>query len=81
MKKNSEETRAKVGTIGINLGDKYSHYCVLEESGQLGESGRVLNREGSVRKHFAGLPAALIALEAGARTHAASSRSFTVSLR
>jgi len=71
MKKNSKKrpVAQETVTIGIDLGDKYSHYCMLNESGQAVESGSVLNTEGSARKHFAGMPPARIALEAGARTH------------
>lgn len=72
MKKNSRQRRG-VGregvTMGIDLGDKYSQYCVLDESGAVMESGSVLNTEGSAHKHFAGMPPTLVALEAGARTH------------
>ena len=77
MKKNNKRTagaargKRALGelTIGIDLGDKFSHYCVLDESGQLTESGNLLNTEASARKHFADVPPALVALEAGARTH------------
>lgn len=71
MKKHSKETESALTglTIGIDLGDKYSRYCTLDEAGREVESGSVLNTEASVRKHFADLPAAVIALEAGARTH------------
>lgn len=69
-KHNKEMVRAsETLTIGIDLGDKYSRYCVLDESGKEIESGSVLNSEASVKKHFGDVPAAVIALEAGARTH------------
>lgn len=70
MKKHNRKMRNQDPiTIGIDLGDKYSHYCLLDESGQVAESGTVLNTEASARKHFGGIPSALVALEAGARTH------------
>lgn len=28
-------------TVGLDLGDKFSHYCVLAESGDLVEEGRI----------------------------------------
>lgn len=68
--KKAKTTRETVGvTIGIDLGDKLSHYCVLDEAGKMIESGSVHNVEVSVRKHFAGEPPALVAIEAGARSH------------
>jgi transposase len=42
---------------------------MLNEAGESIESGNLVNTEASVRKHFAGLPAAVVAIEAGARTH------------
>lgn len=72
MKKNSEEAAlpaAQELTIGIGLGDKFSHYCMLDQAGKAIESGNLLNTEASVRKHFEGLPAAVVATEAGTRTH------------
>jgi transposase len=74
MRKRSKKTtttkRETEGvTIGIDLGDKLSHYCMLDEAGAVMETGSVHNVEASVRKHFAGEPPALVAIEAGARTH------------
>jgi transposase len=73
MRKGSKKTTAtrerKGVTIGIDLGDKLSHYCILDEAGEVIESGSVHNVEPSVRKHFGGEPPAIVALEAGARTH------------
>ena len=71
MKKNSKQTRKPMTslTIGIDLGDKYSHYHVLDADGEFVESGSVLNTEAAARKHFAALPSAVVAIEAGARTH------------
>jgi transposase len=46
-----------------------THYCQLDEDGKEVESGKVLNSEASVRKHFGKMPSARIAVEAGARTH------------
>ena len=70
MKKNNKKTvMVNPVTIGIDLGDKYSRYYVVDECGGFVESGSVWNTEASVHKHFAGLPPARIAIEAGARTH------------
>jgi len=52
-------------TVGIDLGDKWSHYCILDEEANVVEEGRFRTAARSVEKHFQGLPHARIALEAG----------------
>ena len=52
-------------TIGIDLGDQWSHYCLLDEAGEVAEEGRFRTTEAALRKHFADLKRARIALEAG----------------
>ncbi len=50
---------------GLDLGDRYSHYCVLTGDGELVEEGRLQSTEASLRKQFANEPRMRIALEAG----------------
>ena len=52
-------------TIGLDLGDRFSHYCMLNEDGDAIESGRIQTTEEALRRHFAGEPAMRIALECG----------------
>lgn len=52
-------------TIGIDIGDRWSHYCILDEEGQLVEEGRFRTIASSVGKHFQDVPVARIAIEAG----------------
>ena len=52
-------------TVGIDLGDKWSHYCILDEEAQVVEEGRFRTVTRSVEKQFQGMPPARIALEAG----------------
>ena len=40
-------------TIGLDLGDKYSHFWEINESGEEVESGRVVTSAGGIRKKFA----------------------------
>ena len=54
-------------TIGIDLGDKMSHYAILSGEGTLVEEGTFRNQPESIRLHFSGKPAR-IALEAGAQS-------------
>jgi transposase len=54
-------------TIGIDLGDKVSRYCILDATGSAVEEGSFRNQTSSIEKHFAGRPCR-IALEAGAQS-------------
>jgi transposase len=57
---------AKVGmTIGIDLGDVWSHYCTLNEDGEVVDRGRFRTTPSGVEKWFTDLPRARIAMEAG----------------
>jgi hypothetical protein len=49
MKKNSKQTREAVETIGIDLGDWMSEYCILDVDGNAVERGRFRNQESSIR--------------------------------
>ncbi len=75
MKKVSKVSRqTKVGqakpemTMGLDLGDRYSHYCLLNRDGDVVEEGRVQSTEAALRRHFEGEPELRIAMETG--THA-----------
>ncbi|HTW60216.1 MAG TPA: IS110 family transposase [Terracidiphilus sp.] len=52
-------------TIGVDLGDRFSHYCMLNEDGDAIESGRIQTSEGALRRHFEGEPTMRFALECG----------------
>ena len=51
-------------TIGMDLGDKYSHLCVLDEAGEVVEQSRVASRPKALRQRFSG-PACRVVLEVG----------------
>src|SRR5271168_3559625 len=56
----------KVGmTIGIDLGDVWSHYCTLNEDGEVVDRGRFRTSPSGVEKWFTDLPQVRIAMEAG----------------
>jgi transposase len=57
-------TKAKQ-SVGLDLGDRFTHYCVLNEEGELIEEGRMQTTESSFVKHFSGEFAMRIAMEAG----------------
>ena len=39
-------------TMGLDLGDKNSHYCVLDREGEEIETGRVATRAGALEEKF-----------------------------
>lgn len=51
--------------IGIDLGDKKSHYCVLSEDGVVVEEGTVQSTPAAFKAHFEVLTSSLIAMEVG----------------
>ena len=55
-------------TIGLDVGDRVSQFCRLDAAGEIAEEGRLHTNAASIEKHFAKLPAALIALEAGTQS-------------
>jgi transposase len=56
----------KVGmTIGIDLGDVWSHYCTLNEDGEVVDRGRFRTTPSGVEKWFTDLSRARIAMETG----------------
>src|ERR1700736_5690133 len=57
---------SRVGmTIGIDLGDVWSHYCTLNEDGEVVGRGRFRTTPKAIEKWFTDLPPARIAMEAG----------------
>src|SRR5271155_3896349 len=52
-------------TIGIELGDVWSHYCKLNEEGEVVDRGRFRTTPKAIEKWFTGLPPARVAMEAG----------------
>ena len=58
--------RAKVEmTIGIDLGDVWSHYCTLNQDGEVVDRGRFEPHRRRVEKWFTDVPPARVAMEAG----------------
>ncbi len=67
MKKNSKMQTRISETVGIDLGDKVSRYCILDQDGEVVEEGSFRNQASSIEKHFSG-ERRRIALEAGAQS-------------
>lgn len=67
MKKLSKTQKQMTETVGIDLGDKLSRYCIVDQEGDVVEEGSFRNPVSSIETHFAGEPRR-IALEAGAQS-------------
>src|SRR5258708_15851766 len=52
-------------TIGLDLGDRWSCYCVLDEAGEIILEQKVATTPEAVKRAFAKIPRSLIALETG----------------
>ena len=52
-------------TIGVDLGDRWSHFCVLDGGGEVVDRGRVRTSGAAFEERFGDLPRARIALEVG----------------
>jgi hypothetical protein len=71
MKKSSRRTRPAEWkekpalTVGMDLGDRFSHYCGLNKDGEVVEEGRIPTREAALRRQFEGEPRQRIAMECG----------------
>jgi transposase len=64
----AKQTRNFVGqklTIGLDLGDRSSWYCVLDEAGEVVLEQRLSTTPKAMREVFGGMPRSRIALETG----------------
>ena len=51
--------------IGLDLGDKWSRYCVLNDAGGILEEERVRSNGEALRERFGELPSTRIVIETG----------------
>ena len=52
-------------TVGLDLGDRFTQYCMLNRDGEVVETGRIQTTEAAFRRHFQGEPVLRVALECG----------------
>jgi transposase len=52
-------------TIGVDLGDVWSHYCTLNQDGEVVDRGRFRTTPKAIAKCFTDLPPTRVAMEAG----------------
>lgn len=64
----TSDSLAQIDTIGIDVGDRVSQFCRLSPEGEILEETRFHTNAASVEKHFAKMPPARIALEAGTQS-------------
>jgi transposase len=60
-----EPSKGQGMTVGLDLGDRFSHLVVIDEQGQVVEEGRIATSEVALRRRFSGCPPMRIALETG----------------
>ncbi len=60
-----EATSKPEMTLGLDMGDRHSHYCLLNGDGEAIEEGRIQSTEAALRRQFEGEPCLRIALECG----------------
>jgi hypothetical protein len=75
MKKNSREAEWKQKpeqTVGVDLGDRFSRYCVLDQEGAVIEEGRVRTDREAWRQHWEGEPRQRVVMETGTHSPWAS---------
>src|SRR6516225_9437722 len=63
--KQSRKTSEQKLTVGLDLGDRSSWYCVLDESGAVVLEQRLSTTPKAVGEMFGGMPASRVALETG----------------
>jgi len=52
-------------TVGLDLGDRFSHYCKLNQEGEVVEEGRIASSEAALRRQWESEPRQRIAMECG----------------
>lgn len=63
--RSTSESLAGSLTCGLDVSDRYSHYCLVDLAGQVVETGRVPTTEPAIRVHFTQLPVCRVVLEVG----------------
>jgi transposase len=75
MKKNSTVATRREGifkhkqlTIGMDLGDRFTYYCVLDEAGEVMVEQKLPTTRQAMKQVFGGMPSSRVALETGAHS-------------
>ncbi len=65
MAKKDEKNASQKLTIGLDLGDRFSWYCVLNEAGEVVLEQKVATTPKAMKEVFGGMPRSRMALETG----------------
>jgi transposase len=75
MKKNSTVAirrkqifKGKKLTIGMDLGDRFTYYCVLDEAGEVMVEQKLPTTKPAMKQVFSRMPSSRVALETGAHS-------------
>src|SRR5260370_35038890 len=68
MAKKGEKNASQKLTIGLDLGDRFSWYCVLNEAGEVVLEQKVATTPKAMKEVFGGMPRSRKALETGAHS-------------
>src|ERR1022692_4264677 len=52
-------------TVGLDVGDRHSQFCILDEVGEIVAEGRIRTTSEALREHLARWPSSRVVLEAG----------------
>src|SRR5690348_6801709 len=63
--KSSIVVASSESTIGLDLGDRWSRYCILDSAGAIANEDRVRTTPEALEKCFGNIPATRIVIEAG----------------
>jgi transposase len=61
----NESFKGRKLTIGLDLGDRWSFYCVMDEAGQVILEQKLPTTSEALKQTFGKIPRSLIALETG----------------
>lgn len=67
------DSESEVLTIGLDLGDRTSHYCGLNSKGEVAVEGSLHSSPAALHKYFVGLQPCRVALEVGGHSRWVSS--------
>jgi transposase len=65
MDKSSTVKTARRMVVGVDLGDRHSHYCVVDGSGEVLEEGKLATAEAAFHQRFSAMAGARVVLEVG----------------
>jgi transposase len=71
MSDTRQEISARI-TVGIDLGDRYSEFCVLDQNGTVVDDGRLRTTQDAFRRYFGGSAPMIVVIEVGTHSPWAS---------